>query len=68
MNRRYAEGTSVPVDRSRTEIERVLVKHGASGMIHGTTNGQALIVFEMRDRRIKFIVPVPQPHKNGRCA
>jgi hypothetical protein len=29
--RRYAENTSVPVDRSRAEIERVLVKYGANG-------------------------------------
>lgn len=29
--RRYAQNTSVPVDRSRAEIERVLVRYGASG-------------------------------------
>lgn len=29
--RRYAENTSVPVDRSRAEIERVLTRYGASG-------------------------------------
>jgi hypothetical protein len=28
---RYAEGTDVPVDRSRSEIERVLQRYGASG-------------------------------------
>jgi len=28
---RYAAGTSVPVDRSRVEVERVLVRYGASG-------------------------------------
>ena len=29
--RRYAEGTSVPVDRSRAEIERALTRYGATG-------------------------------------
>src|ERR1700736_6250062 len=28
---RYAAGTSVPVNRSRVEVERVLVRYGASG-------------------------------------
>lgn len=28
---RYAEGTSVPVDRSRVEVERILERYGASG-------------------------------------
>ncbi len=28
---RYAEGTSVPVDQSRREVERILERYGASG-------------------------------------
>lgn len=65
MMRRYAERTSVPVDRSRAEIEKLLERHGASGFIFGTTNGQALLAFEMHERRLRFLVPMPTPKKSG---
>jgi hypothetical protein len=45
--RRYAETTSVPADRSRAEIERVLVRYGASGFGYSW------------DRREVPIVPTP---------
>lgn len=57
--RRYAERTSVPVDRTRSEIERLLERHGAASFVYGTTNGQALLAFEMRERRLRFLVPLP---------
>lgn len=44
---RYAEGTSVPVDRSRSEIERCLARYGASGFAY------------QWERREVPIVPVP---------
>lgn len=31
---RYAEGTSVPMERSRVEVERTLVRYGASGFAY----------------------------------
>lgn len=58
-SRRYAEGTSVPVERTRAAIEQLLSRHGAVGFIFGSTNGQALIAFEMRDRRLRFLMPIP---------
>lgn len=57
--RSYAQGTSVPADRTRSEIEQLLEKNGASGFIFGNTQGQALIAFEMRERRLKFLIPMP---------
>lgn len=63
--RRYAERTSVPVNQSRAEIERLLEQHGASGFIFGTTNGQALLAFEMKERRLRFLVPMPVANKTG---
>lgn len=65
MIRRYAQGTAVPVDRTRSEIERLLEKYGASGFVFGATNGQALLAFEMRDRRLRFLVPMPALNKTG---
>lgn len=64
MPRRYATGTAVPVDRTRSEIEHLLERHGATGFAYGTTNGQAMLAFEMRDRRLRFLVPMPSPNKS----
>jgi hypothetical protein len=55
----YAHGTKVPADRTRSEIELLLEKNGAVGSMFGTVHGQALVAFEMRDRRLKFTVPMP---------
>lgn len=44
---RYAEGTTVPADRSRAEIDRVLSKYGASGFGYSW------------ERREVAILPVP---------
>jgi len=32
---KYAEGTEVPIDRSKAEIERVLAKYGADEFVYG---------------------------------
>ncbi len=63
MRRGYAHGTQVPVDRTRSEVEKLLVKGGATGFMYGHVNGQAMIVFEMRSRRLKFLIPMPATNK-----
>jgi hypothetical protein len=55
----YASGTSVPVERSRAEIESLLKKYGATKFASGWDEGKAVIAFEMNARRIRFEVPVP---------
>lgn len=60
--RRYAEGTKVPVERSRAEIERLLRRHGAGGFGLAWQGDHARLVFEIRGRRVRFDVPAP-PHK-----
>ncbi len=57
--RGYAQRTKVPVSQSKGEIESYLKKHGATGFIFGENIGQSMLVFEMRDRRLKFLVPMP---------
>lgn len=66
--RRYAEKTSVPVDRTRSEVQNLLERHGADQFIFGTTGGQILVAFEMPTidkhgekvrRRLRFLVPMP---------
>jgi hypothetical protein len=57
---RYAEQTQVPVDRSKAEIERLLVKYGATEIAHGWRSDKAMVQFRMMERIIRFILPLPQ--------
>jgi len=57
----YAEKSSVPIDRSQGEIRKILGKYGASGFAYGEQGNQAIVMFEMASRRIKFVLPLPQP-------
>ena len=57
----FAKDTSVPVVRTQTEIRNTLQKYGATGFMFGEGNGHALVMFEMKGRRIKFILPLPKP-------
>lgn len=56
---RFAEKTVVSSDRSRAEIEKTLSRYGATSFMYGWNEGNALIVFEMHGRRIKFNLPLP---------
>jgi hypothetical protein len=57
----YAQDTTVPVERSKAEIERVLTKYQASQFVSGWDERQnkAMVQFEMRDRRIRIMVDTP---------
>ena len=55
----YAENTSVPVDRSKAEIERILQRYGADQFISGWDCNRAMIGFRMNGRQIRFIVELP---------
>lgn len=55
----YAAGTEVSSDRSRAEIERTLVRYGASAFSYGWEDGRAAIQFDKDGRRIRFILPLP---------
>jgi hypothetical protein len=50
----YAAHTKVPVDRSKTEIERTLTRYGADRFAYFVEAGKAIIVFEAHDRRLRF--------------
>ena len=56
---KYAEQTQVPVDRSKAEIERLLQRYGATEFVHGWKADRAMIQFKMRDRYIRFVLPLP---------
>lgn len=55
----YAEKTKVPVEKSKTEIERTLARYGADRFAYFTEAGKAIIVFEAHERRLRFDLPLP---------
>jgi hypothetical protein len=55
----FAEGTTVPVEKTRGEIEGMVRKHGASEFASGWNEGQAGISFVIKGRRVKFTVLMP---------
>ena len=60
---RYAEGTGVPVERSKAELDRLLSKHGATqrGVLvdDGASVGRALVMFTLDGRQYRIDVPLP---------
>ena len=58
---RYAENTSVPVERSRAEIERVLTKYGATRFGSMSEPDKATIYFEVKGRQVQIPIPMPSP-------
>ena len=62
--RRYASRTDVSAERSRNEIEKLLMRFGASQFGYMTDNemGVAHIVFVFRGLRIKISVTMPNPN------
>ena len=62
--KRYAESTSVSVEKSKAEIEGLLARYGATAFASGWEPGRAMIQFEAQGRRIRFVLPLPhQDHK-----
>ena len=55
----YAKDTTVPVERSKSEIERTLTRYGADQFASGWTHGVAVIAFRAKDRHVKFELPLP---------
>ena len=59
----YAEGTKVPVEKSKAEIERLLRKHGATQFTSGWDDekGISRMMCRMQDRMFRFDVLMPDP-------
>ncbi len=55
----YAADTSVPVEKSRAEIEGTLAKYGATRFGYMTEEAQAVIGFSLNGKNIRFTVPLP---------
>jgi hypothetical protein len=55
----YAKKTNVAVSKTKGEIDGLLRKYGATGFGSFEERTRALLVFEMKDRRIRFVLPLP---------
>lgn len=63
---RYASKTTVPADKSRADIERVLTRYGASSFMYGWDAKGAMIAFVVETgpdqrRQVRFHLPLPDP-------
>lgn len=70
---RFAAETTVPVEKSRAEIETLLHRYGADAFGYATRDGMALIEFRCKERHVRFVLPLPSrgdrqfqrtPHKH----
>jgi hypothetical protein len=57
----YAHGTSVDSAASRAEIERTLVRYGASSFVSGWQDDAAMIGFVADGRQVRFVLRLPDP-------
>ena len=55
----YAARTRVPISRTKTGIEELLAKHGATGFAHATGGDRSLLAFDMSGRRVQIILVMP---------
>lgn len=56
---KFAENTSVSVEKSRAEIESLIVRYGATHTAFMSAPSRAVICFEAKGRRIMFELPLP---------
>lgn len=59
----YAETTSVPVERSRAEIEKLLTAHKCNKFLAGVDHDAhtATVQFHAYNRIIRFVIGLPDP-------
>lgn len=65
MNRRYAERTKVPVERSRTEIEAMLSKHGCDSTAVFNDRQGVWFAFTHSKRAYRIGIVMPQAGTTG---
>lgn len=61
MAGRYAEGTTVTVEKSKAEIEGTVRRYGATSFVSGYDEHVAFVMFKASDRMVRFHVRVPAP-------
>lgn len=55
----YATNTTVSVERSRAEIEKIIVRAGARKFASMITEREAVVGFALHGKYVKFVLPLP---------
>lgn len=56
----YAARTTVDQHTTRADIEKLLAKAGATAFVYGSEQAKATLMFKLRDRFIRFTLPLPE--------
>src|SRR5215470_10041530 len=57
--KKFAKNTRVSVERSRAEIEHIVLRYGATRLMTAYESDRCALVFEFRGHRVRFILPMP---------
>lgn len=60
--RKFAEGTGVPVEKSESEIKKILRDYGASSIGSLWESHRAVLQFEAHGYRVRFQISLPSKH------
>jgi len=63
----FARRTTVTVEKSRAEIERVVKRYGAKGFVSGWQDNRVRIEFLARDRHIRMVMLEPDAEQHKRA-
>ena len=61
---RYAQNTSVSVEKSEGEIKNLLIRYGANQFASAWAANKAMIRFRAQNRLIQFVLPLPDPKED----
>lgn len=59
MTGQYAAGTQVSPGRSQEEIERTVLRYGASDFAYGVSGTRAMVGFIAGGRQVRFVITMP---------
>lgn len=62
----YAAKTEVPIERSRAEIERMLIRYGATAFQVGWEGDMSAVSFKIADRYIRILMLMPDRADSAR--
>lgn len=57
----YAEGTTVPIERSKTELKRVIFRNGAINYQFAEGEEKAMVQFAISGKLVRFVIQFPPP-------
>ena len=66
MTMKYAKYTKVPVEQSRAEIEKTLMRYGADTFMYGRSATETVIGFQMAGVPIQLRLPMPDDEQEQR--